>query len=145
METFDVNSLNVKQKSFSFPTLKLPKVCSKDEIKAAINASKDHDILTRDLAIVAAMGAMGSDTAEQQKLLIITEIMNAHPIALTTIDNRQHYLLGSSSTVKELASNQPSVSFNIPLPQQKATTDNIEKKLVRLHYIQFIVIVVTKK
>ncbi|KAL0098233.1 hypothetical protein J3Q64DRAFT_1818359 [Phycomyces blakesleeanus] len=136
MQIFNAKSLNVKRKSeFSSPTLKLPKVCSKDEIKTAIDTLKENDILTNDLATIAAMSAMGSDTIDQQRLLLMTEMMNAHPIALTSTDKRQYYLLGSSSTIKELASSQPSVNFIIPLLQQNTITENVIGKKNLLDYI----------
>ena len=68
---------------------------------------------------------MISDTVEQQKPLLMTNIMSIHPIALITLNNWQHYLLKSSFTIKEPKAKQHSVNFTISLLQQKTTADNI--------------------
>ncbi|KAI9486721.1 MAG: hypothetical protein EXX96DRAFT_460826, partial [Benjaminiella poitrasii] len=78
-----VNKLTGKRKSsFSaIATPKLPKVYDKSEIQQAIDSSKEDSILTKEIATVAAAGFLGSDITEQQKALLLTDLLKLEPIA----------------------------------------------------------------
>ncbi|KAG0777191.1 hypothetical protein G6F57_009611 [Rhizopus arrhizus] len=94
-------------------SIKLPKVYDKSEIQQAIDASKEDSILTKEIAIVAAAGFLGSDITEQQKSLLLTDLLKLEPIAMKT-PNKNYYILGNNLSIAELSVNQPSASFVIP-------------------------------
>lgn len=112
---FNVNSLTGKRKSdfSSTTTIKLPKVYDKIEIQQAMDTSKEQSTLTKEIATVAAVGFLGSDITEQQKSLLLTDLLKLEPIAVKT-PKKDYYLLGNSLSITELAVNQPSVFFVIP-------------------------------
>lgn len=115
ISTFNVNKLTEKRKSdfSSTVSIKLPKVYDKSEIQQAIDASKEDSILTKEIAIVAAAGFLGSDITEQQKSLLLTDLLKLEPIAMKT-PNKNYYILGNNLSIAELSVNQPSASFVIP-------------------------------
>lgn len=115
IRTFNINSLTGKRK-FDFSstaTIKLPKVYDKSEIQQAIDTSKEDSILTKEIAIISAAGFLGSDITEQQKSLLLIDLLKLEPIAVKT-PNKDYYLLGNNLSITELSVNQPSASFKIP-------------------------------
>lgn len=91
--------------------------------------------MTEEVATVAATGMWSSDTREQQKSLVFRDLMNMKPLALKG-ENKNRYLLGDNSTIKELYDEQPSVSFiTPPLPSAITGTPSTEYQNLLQHLI----------
>ncbi len=71
------------------------------------------EILTKSIATVAAAGELEYNTENQQKNLVLTDILNLTPIALLS-EPRSYYLLGNANYVQELHEQQPEAIFSIP-------------------------------
>lgn len=123
MSTFNVNKLTEKRKSYfnSTASIKLSKLYDKSEIQQAIDTSKECNVLTKEVATVAATGFLRSNIREQQKSLILVDLLNLEPIAVNT-PNKNYYLLGLNSSITELSVNQPVASFVIPPLHVSSTT-----------------------
>ncbi|KAI8636726.1 hypothetical protein BD408DRAFT_459761, partial [Parasitella parasitica] len=57
-------------------TIKLPKIYDKSEIQQAVDTSKEDSILTKEIATVATAGFLGSNITEQQKALLLTDLLS---------------------------------------------------------------------
>ncbi|KAG1141582.1 hypothetical protein G6F37_008379 [Rhizopus arrhizus] len=104
IHTAEQSKLMKKRKSdfSSTVSIKLPKVYDKSEIQQAIDASKEDSILTKEIAIVAAAGFLGSDITEQQKSLLLTDLLKLEQIAVKT-PNKNYCLLGNNLSIAELS------------------------------------------
>lgn len=133
---FSLNKLTEKRKrSFSTaPTIKVTKVYDKNEIQQAINLSKESSVLSKEIATVAAAGFLDAEIAEQQKALLLTDLLNLQPIAVET-PNKNYYLLGDGCTITELSANQPSASFTVPQLKVPTTHSRVTQQSLLRHLI----------
>lgn len=131
-----MNSLREKRKSGfgSAPTIKLPKLHDKSEIQQAIDASKEGSVLSKEIATVAAAGFLDSEITEQQKALLLIDLLKLQPIAVKT-PNKNYYLLGNSCSITELSANQPLASFIIPSLQVSTSHSSVTHQSLLQHLI----------
>ncbi|KAG1462499.1 hypothetical protein G6F56_005503 [Rhizopus delemar] len=104
------------------------------EIQQAIDASKEGSVLSKEIATVAAAGFLDSETTEQQKALLLIDLLKLQPIAVKT-PNKNYYLLGNSCSITELSANQPLASFAIPSLQVSTSHSSVSHQSLLQHLI----------
>lgn len=113
-EASNTHNLSVKRKLPASlpPVIKLPKVHSQDDVEDALARSEGSKLMTKEAAVLAAAGSLGLPTEEQQKVLLITDMLKLQPVAFNALSHYQ-YLLANDTTIKELVAGYPN-AFHLP-------------------------------